>query len=359
MEKIYLKDLGFTENFKLEGEKFTDSYIGRVFSQSKNLYRVLLGDKELLAEISGKFRYNTKNSTDYPTVGDFVVLDRNSNDEGNAMIIHRFSRKTAFIRRAAGTSNTEQIVAANIDKVFICMSLNNDFNLRRLERYLSISWESGAIPVIILTKSDLCENIEDRLIEVSEIALGVDLEITSIKDEDSIDKVKKHIGKGKTIAFIGSSGVGKSTLINSLIGEDILATKGLRNDDRGRHTTTHREMFILEDGGLVIDTPGMRELGVESIDLSKSFSDIDELATNCKFRDCTHVNEPRCAVLKAVKDGELTQERLDNYHKLKKESKYDGLNSKEIEKKKLEEMFRGVGGMKKARKYIKENNKRK
>ena len=172
------------------------------------------------------------------------------------------------------------------------------------------------------------------------------------------ENIKKYIKYGHTVAFIGSSGVGKTTLINKLLGEEIYETKETRNDDRGRHTTSKRELILLPDGGIVIDTPGMRELGIESADFSKAFADIDDLSKLCKFNDCTHTKEPGCAVKRAVEDGSLTKERLDNYFKLKKEANYDGLNSKQIETEKLSRMFKDVGGIKNARKFAKEKNKR-
>ncbi|GAB6153767.1 hypothetical protein JCM17380_25170 [Desulfosporosinus burensis] len=253
----------------------------------------------------------------------------------------------------------EQIVAANIDTAFICMSLNNDFNLRRLERYLSIAWDSKAIPVIVLTKADLCDDLAHKLSDLKSVAIGVDVLVTTSMSDDGYLQVLAYIKEGQTVAFIGSSGVGKSTLINRLLGENVLATKELRNDDKGKHTTTRRELIILKSGGMVIDTPGMRELGLESVDLSKAFSDIDNLSEMCKFHDCTHNSEPSCAIQQAICDGVLSIERLESYRKLKKETKYEGLNSKQIETAKLNEMFSSVGGMKNARKYIKEKNKKK
>lgn len=311
-----------------------------------------------MAEVSGKFRFEAKKLSDYPVVGDYVMIDRNTNSNGNAIIHSVLSRKSAFVRKAAGTSNESQIIATNIDTVFICMSLNNDFNLRRLERYLSIAWDSGAIPVIVLTKSDLCQDICSKLIEVNSIAIGVDVLVTSSIGEEDYSQILGYTKEGQTVAFIGSSGVGKSTLINCLIGEEILKTHGLRKDDKGRHTTTHRELIMLKNGGMVIDTPGMREMGLESADLSKTFADIDELSEKCKFSNCTHKNEPGCAVQKAVIEGIISTERLQNYEKLKKEAGYEGLSSRQIEAVKINEMFKEVGGIKNARKYAKAKNKR-
>lgn len=354
MNKINMKEYGLNERFINESTLYENQNIGRIISQDKGLYRLIYEKGELRAQVSGKLRYNAVSASDYPAVGDFVMFDEN--DGGNAVINQILTRKSAFIRKAAGTSNNEQIVASNIDTVFICMSLNNDFNMRRLERYLGVAWDSGATPVVVLTKADLCENLDDIITDIEDIALSVDIIVTSSLKNDLLS-VKKYIHAGKTIAFIGSSGVGKTTLINKLLGKELYETQGLRNDDKGRHTTTSRELIVLPTGGVVIDTPGMRELGLEGADLSKTFADIDELAIECKFSDCTHTKEPGCAVKKAIECGALSEDRLANYFKLNKELKYDGLNSKQIESKKIQEMFKDVGGLKNARKMIKNKNK--
>lgn len=364
MDKIDLKSIGLTEGLIQEARSYNNLNIGRVASQAKNLYQVITEAGMLRAEISGKFRHQARNLFAYPAVGDFVLVDRTDNAGGNGVIHHVLTRKSVFVRgraarKALGSIEDLQVVAANIDIVFLCMAVNNDFNLRRLERYLSVAWDSGATPVVVLTKADLCTDIEAKLSALSSTAIGVEVLITTSISAHGYLSVKKYLSFGQTVAFIGSSGVGKSTLINRLLGEDILKTRETRSDDQGRHTTTRRELIVLPEGGVVIDTPGMRELGVISADLGRSFTDIDELAAGCRFRDCAHEKEPGCAVQEAVRAGILSAERLESFKKLRLEAEYSGLNSKQIEKEKLERMFGGVGGIKNARRFIREKTKKK
>ena len=320
---INIKKYGFSEVFSSEIPEDDPLEPARVLSQEKGFYRVVTDNGEKLAEVSGKFRFQTTVPSEYPVVGDFVLV--NWNESGNSAIIESLlPRKSAFIRKAAGESQQEQVVAANIDTVFLCMALNNDFNLRRLERYISIAWNSGAMPVVVLTKSDLCDDLENKLSEVSSIAFGIDILVTTSMEEDGYKELLPFISEGKTIAIIGSSGVGKSTMINRLLGKEYLKTNGLRNDDKGRHTTTRRELFLLPSGGRVIDTPGMREFGMWDNDtgIERTFTDIEELASQCKFRNCTHTNEPGCAIRSALTMGELQIDRWQSYQKLKAENDY-------------------------------------
>ena len=318
-----MKQYGLTDRILALASMYPKLTVGRIVSQEKGMYRIATSKGEKLAEVSGKFRYGAATVSDYPAVGDFVMADWNDAG-GNAVIQNVLHRKSCFTRKAAGDARQEQIVAANIDTVFLCMSLNNDFNLRRLERYLSVAWDSGAVPVIVLTKADLCDDLEQKQAEVSSIAIGVDVLVTTALERDGYVRILSYITEGKTVAFIGSSGVGKSTLINCLLGEQRLDTNGLRNDDKGRHTTTHRELILLPNGGMVIDTPGMRELGMwdSKSGIDHTFGEIEALASKCKFKDCSHHNEPGCAIRQALEDSTLSKERWLSYQKLKTENEY-------------------------------------
>jgi len=291
--------------------------LGRVCAQYRTLYKVVTESGEILATVSGKLQYELINKKDYPVVGDWVELEDLGHEEG---IIHKIqSRKTLICRKVAGAKSEEQVLATNIDKIFITMSLNNNFNLRRLERYINIAWDSGARPIILLTKLDLCEDLEEKLIELDEVTLGIDKISVSSLTGEGVDIVRDLIDSDDTVVFIGSSGVGKSTIINRLLGEEVQITKEVGEYDKGRHTTTHRELFVLPTGGAIIDTPGMRELQLSQGDVEATFKDIEDLALKCHFSDCKHKSEPKCAVKEAIEKGELSQERFMNYEKIKKE----------------------------------------
>jgi ribosome biogenesis GTPase len=350
-----LKAYGLTERFVNEASLYEGFTLARVIAQNKGSYKLITPDGERLAQVSGKLRHETTELAKFPAVGDFVMV-LHEQDDVTTIIHHILSRKSIFLRTAVGVSEQAQVVASNIDLAFICMSLNKNFNLSRLERYLSIAWDSSAKPVIVLTKADLCENLPELVQEVEKVSCYAEMIYTSL-DEDNVAKFKPYLKEGVTAAFIGSSGVGKSTLINQLLGDSVLETKEIGRKDKGKHTTTGREMFPCTLGGVVIDTPGMRELGTQSVDLSKTFSDLEELASQCKFSDCEHVHEPGCAIQKALSEGLIDQRRLDSYMKLKHEASYEGLNSKQIENQKLERMFKNVGGMKNFRKLTQDKRK--
>lgn len=324
-----LKNLGFNAFFEkhLESTKkcqLENLSIGRICAEYKENYKLFCSCGELKAVVSGKFRNNCKTREDFPAVGDWVLFNYIENE--SMAIIHEIcQRKSKFSRKIAGQQTQEQIIASNVDFAFIVCALNYDFNLRRIERYLSLIWQSGATPVIVLTKTDLCNNTEEKIAQVENIAFGVDIHSISNISNEGIEVLQKYFGEGKTVVLLGSSGAGKSSLINNLAKENIMKVNILRNNiEKGRHTTTHKQMIILPNGGLIIDTPGIRELQLWDAQdgINQTFNDIEEIAKHCKFSDCTHKNEPECAVQKAIKNSILDANRLENYQKMQKEQEY-------------------------------------
>ena len=296
---------------------------GRVTFEYTHIYRVVTAEGETLARVAGRLRHQAEGRADFPAVGDWVVLDAVADGEARIhAVLPRFSR---FSRRAAGDVTEEQVVAANIDVVFLVGGLDDNFNPRRIERYLVVAWESGATPVVVLNKADLVPDPAPYVDGVRERAAAVDVHAVSTRWPDSVEILRQYLGTGRTAALLGSSGVGKSTIVNRLVGFDLLQTRDVRiTDSKGRHTTTARQMVLLESGGVLIDTPGMRELQLwdSGESLADVFADVEALAANCRFRDCTHRREPGCAVQAAAAAGELPQDRLTNYLKLASEREH-------------------------------------
>ncbi len=319
-----LDELGWDDFFAAAFAPYAEQGLvpARVTAQ-KGLNQVSTGGEEHYADLSGKLRHELKGpaSLGHPAVGDWVAL-RPPTGEGRAMIHAILPRKSRFSRKSAGQKTEEQVVAANVDTIFLVSGLDGDFNPRRIERYLTAAWDSGAQPVVVLNKLDRCADPEACLLETQAVAMGVPVLRVSARTGEGCEALASYIVPGRTVGFLGSSGVGKSTLINRLLGRDAQATGEVREgDDRGRHTTTHRELFLAPTGGLLIDTPGLREIqlwegeqGIGSV-----FPEIEELAADCRFGDCEHQGEPGCAVEAAVADGTLPADRLESYHKLGRE----------------------------------------
>jgi ribosome biogenesis GTPase len=323
---MQLEDLGWDGFFEaFFREAGTEGLVpARVSGHHRDYYRVITGDGELGARVAGRLRHKAASAGDLPAVGDWVAIEPRP-AERQATIHSVLPRKTCFRRKVTLARAEEQVIAANADAVLVVTALDGDFSPRRLERYLTLAWESGARPVVVLNKVDLCDDVEAKLAETGEVAFGVDVCVTSAAAGMGIEVVRSHVARGRTAALMGSSGVGKTTLINGLLGVDTLKTGEVRTSDgKGRHVTSRRELLMLPGGGLVIDTPGMREvqLWAEENSLTGSFGEIEDLASRCRFNDCSHREEPGCAVLEALEAGTLSEARLKAYRKLQREIRF-------------------------------------
>ncbi|AKG53825.1 GTPase-like protein [Dehalogenimonas sp. WBC-2] len=331
----------FQEKFDVLNEPGTVP--ARVISESKGSCQLITADGELTGVIAGKLRRHGGLDNVFPAVGDWVaVKPLPGEDKGIIQVV--LPRKSKFSRKVAGELTAEQVVSANVDNVFIVSGLDGgrNFNLRRIERYLVLAWNSGAVPVIVLNKIDICHDVNDYISAVQSIAPGVAIHPVSAKERLGLDILRSYLTEGRTAAFLGSSGAGKSALVNALLGSERQQTGEVRGDDRqGRHTTTKRELILLADGGIVIDTPGMREIQIwgSEEDLQGAFGDIEAMALDCRFNNCRHESESGCAVLEALNNGHLHPSRLESYHKIKKELLF--LAAKEDQNSRLQEKMRG------------------
>lgn len=313
-----LRDYGFTPNIVTES---TPGVTARITAVHKERYALVSEYGEGYGRLKTKEYFG--GCEEFPTTGDFVLI--NYNPSGDSQIIKTLPRKTFFSRRDPTPGRGEQAVAANFDYVFIMQSLNQDFNPKRMERYLTLAWQSGAVPVVVLTKADLVKEYDDYVRIAERTATGVSVHAVSALTGEGMNCLKEYMMPGKTVVFLGSSGVGKSSLVNALAGEEIMITNEIREDDsKGRHTTTHRQLIRLKTGAMIIDTLGMRELGMwdVSVGLGEAFYDVEQFLGKCRFSDCKHQTEPGCAIKEAIANGELSMERWESYRKLGSEAKY-------------------------------------
>ena len=310
--------------------------IARVTAVDRDRYLLMDEHGNYPARLSGRFRFETEAQEQRPCVGDWVCLEKASGDEFG-LIRHVLERKTRLFRKSAGDSSGLQMIAANIDVVFVVQACHYDFNLKRLERYLVMVAEGGALPYILLTKTDLVSPLELDTQMAQIRAAGIDVPVLPVSNmtREGLDELYHLLSPARTYCFVGSSGVGKSTMINDLLGRQVLETKDISDTGEGRHTTVRRELLLLENGAMVIDNPGMREFGIldSGQGLESGFLNINTLASACRFKNCTHTNEPGCAVLAALEDGTLSREHYDNFIKLREESEFNQLSYSERRKK--------------------------
>ena len=295
----------------------------RVVAVHKERYEIVCAHGFAYARLKSSVYFSGKEYVEFPTTGDFVCIQYN--DCGDSQIVRTLERKSCFVRRDPAPGGRDQVEVANFDYVLILTSLNHDYNAKRLERYLTLAWQSSGVPIIVLTKADLVDDPAEQIRETELIAAGVCVFAVSVVNGYGIDTLAKYLRPRETVVLLGSSGVGKSSLINALAGEQIMQVNEIREDDsKGRHTTTHRRLIKLPGGAMIIDTPGMRQVGMWDVSqgIGEAFPDVESYLGKCRFSDCTHGNEPGCAIRAAIADGSLSAARWQDYLRLKREARY-------------------------------------
>jgi ribosome biogenesis GTPase / thiamine phosphate phosphatase len=322
---VTLADFGWNDRLaaQFEGVAPPDTRPARVLAEHRGSYVLATAAGETDGVVSGRFRHDASSAEDFPAVGDWVAVDLTEGGADESVVIRAvLPRSTRFLRPGRGDIPGAQVVAANVDVVLVVAGLDHDFNLRRLERYVTLAFSSGAEPVIVLNKADVCDDVAARTADVVSVAPGVPIRVLSARGGTGLESLTPLLEPGKTVALLGSSGVGKSTIVNAILGYERQATSEVRGDDaRGRHTTTMRELLVTPSGALLIDSPGIRSVGMWDADegLSDAFADVEAFAKTCRFSDCGHGNEPGCGVQAAISNGSLPRARLESQQKLERE----------------------------------------